>query len=154
VGPGCGWCTLVDPGCDNCTVVDLAWKVHCGGPWLRLVHSVGPCMWLVPCGGIWVWLGRWCTTVNDANRIPGFPWNLSFLKLEEPITDSAIFCTLPHTGFIISPAWKSVPRSTRVLFSMLGSKISPLFCDPGNLAEDSVLGKHQTSDLPPSPLQE
>jgi hypothetical protein len=79
-------------------------------------------------------------TVKNGNRILGFSWKLSFLKLEEPIAGSGKFCTLPMPVFFLSPAWKSFPRSAVVVFSMLGNEIFPLVSYPGNLSEDSRLG--------------
>ncbi len=63
-------------------------------------------------------------TVKSGNRIPGFPWNLSFLKLEEPI---AIAENFAHylASFFLSLAWKSFPGSSEVRFPMLGNDIFP-----------------------------
>jgi hypothetical protein len=38
-------------------------------------------------------------TVKNGNKIPGFPWNLSFLILEEPTADRGKFCTLHILDF-------------------------------------------------------
>jgi hypothetical protein len=38
-------------------------------------------------------------TVKNGNRIPRFPWNLSFLILEETTAKSGKFCTLHILDF-------------------------------------------------------
>jgi hypothetical protein len=89
-------------------------------------------------------------TVKNGNRIPGFPWNLSFLILEELTADRGKFCTLHILDFFFLQLGK-VFRAMKG--SRLGNEISLLVCNPGNLAEDSMLGRTSNSWHPP-PLQD
>jgi hypothetical protein len=48
-------------------------------------------------------------TVKNTNRIPGFPWKLSFLILRNTHLLVEENLHIAHPGFFLSPAQKSVP---------------------------------------------
>jgi hypothetical protein len=62
-------------------------------------------------------------TVKNCNRIPGFPWNLSFLNQENTHCCYGNILHIAHPGFFF-PVRKSVPRPEVVLKSGLGNEIS------------------------------
>jgi hypothetical protein len=63
-------------------------------------------------------------TVKNANRIPGFPWNLSFLIRENTHCGKGKILHIAHPGFFLFPVRKSVPGLEEVQKSGLGNEIS------------------------------
>jgi hypothetical protein len=63
-------------------------------------------------------------TVKNCNRIPGFPWNLSFLIRENTHCCYGKILHFAHPGFFLFPVRKSVPRPEVVQKSGLGNEIS------------------------------
>jgi hypothetical protein len=72
---------------------------------------------------IWVY-SRAAGSVKNCNRIPGFPWNLSFLILENTHCCYGKILHIAHPGFFLFPVRKSVPRPEVVQKSGLGNEIS------------------------------
>ncbi len=75
----------------------------------------------------WIYFLKWCCLSilhwKNANRIPGFPWNLSFLILENTHCWLRKILHIAHPDFFLSPAPKSVPRPTGVRNSGLRNEI-------------------------------
>jgi hypothetical protein len=67
------------------------------------------------------------------------------------IAGSGKFCALPKKDFFFIQPGKAFRALQAYFFTMLGQGISSQRRDPGNLAEDSVLGNNKE---PPPPPQE
>jgi hypothetical protein len=61
---------------------------------------------------------------KNCNRIPRFPWNLSFLIRENTHCCYGKILHIAHPGFFLFPVRKSVPRPEVVQKSGLGNEIS------------------------------